>query len=133
MISILLRKIFLKIDIFRFKKLLKKLEKQNFDYILSDRYFFDSFINIVYLERHKEAKFPFKKLSSLKIPIPKIAFYLNTQPEVIMKRERTPNQGMEYLERKKTLYDSFALENKLTIIDGHRQPEVIFEEIKKLI
>ena len=37
--QIILRRIFLMIDLMRFKKLQRKLEKEGFDYLISDRYF----------------------------------------------------------------------------------------------
>lgn len=48
-LQIFLRKVFLRIDIRRFGKLIKKLEKKNYDYILTDRYFYDSIVNIEFL------------------------------------------------------------------------------------
>ena len=44
-----LRKVFLLIDIFRFKKLVKKLKKLGFNYLVTDRYFYDSIVNIEFL------------------------------------------------------------------------------------
>ena len=44
--QIQLRKIALLIDIFRFKRLMRR---KKVDYIISDRYFFDSVVNINYL------------------------------------------------------------------------------------
>ena len=48
-LQIFLRKAFLGIDICRFEKLTKELEEKNYDYILTDRYFYDSIVNIEYL------------------------------------------------------------------------------------
>ncbi len=126
--QIQLRKIALKIDLVRFKRLVKKLEKQGFDYILSDRYFYDSAINIEYLLGSSTPKW---KPSSQKIPKPNFAIYLKTDPETIMRRERVPDQGIEYLKKKRELYDKVADEWDLKIIDGNQEKEIIFEEIKK--
>ena len=116
------------IDLLRFKKLLKKLKKEGFDYLISDRYFYDSIINIRYLAK-SEKNLPCEKF----IPKPDLSIYLNADPEIIMQRERKPDQGIDYLKKKKELYDSFALANELKIIDGNRNKEEIFEEIKKSI
>jgi energy-coupling factor transporter ATP-binding protein EcfA2 len=48
-LGIWLRKIFLRIDICRFGKLVEKLEKEGYDYLLTDRYFNDIIVNIEYL------------------------------------------------------------------------------------
>lgn len=123
--QIILRRIFLMIDLMRFKCLLKKLKKENFDYLLSDRYFYDSVINIKYLsENNKEL--PCEKF----IIKPDLAIYLQSDPEIIMQRERKPDQGIDYLKKKKALYDSFALSFNLKIIDGNRNKEEIFGEIQ---
>jgi len=124
--KIWLRNIFLGIDICRFGKLVKKLEKKNYDYILTDRYFYDSIVNINYLE-NKESKIFAEKF----ILKPDIAIYLEADPENIMKRERKPDQGMEYLKKKKEILDKKSIEWNLKIIDGSRSQEEVFEEIKR--
>jgi len=109
--------------------LLNKLSN-NYDYLISDRYFYDSIINIEYLSYTKN---PTILKPGLRIvPKPEVALYLQTDPEQIMQRERKPDQGLEYLKTKKDLYDKFAQEVELKIIDGNRNKEEIFEEIKNL-
>ena len=130
--QIILRRMFLMIDLMRFKKLLKKLEKEGFDYLISDRYFYDSIVNIKYLAK-SEKKMPCENF----IVKPDLSIYLNADPEIIMQRERKPDQGIDYLKKKKELYDNFASVGPpaggLKIIDGNRNKEEIFEELKKLI
>lgn len=125
LVSIQLRKLFLKIDIQRFKLLLKKLEKEGYDYLLSDRYFYDTVVNIEFLsgENYKNRA----------IPRPDLPIYLKTRPEIIMKRERTPDQGTGYLKKKKRLYDIKAGIWNWKAINGNREKNDIFEEIKSLI
>jgi thymidylate kinase len=48
-----------------------------------------------------------------------------------MQREKKPDQGIEYLKKKKEIYDRYAKIWNLKIIDGNRSKEEIFEEIKK--
>ncbi|HOW60227.1 MAG TPA: hypothetical protein P5548_03260 [Candidatus Moranbacteria bacterium] len=126
--QIILRRIFLMIDIFRFKKLIKKLEKEGFDYIVSDRYFYDSVINIKYLSGN-DKKIPCEKF----IIKPDLGIYLQSDPEIIMQRERKPDQGIDYLKNKKGLYNNAATIWILKIIDGNRNKEEIFEEIKSIL
>jgi thymidylate kinase len=143
-LKIQLRKIALCIDLKRFKKLIAKLEKEGYNYLISDRYFYDSVVNIEYLEinRHCERSEAISKLDSgiaaspaaprNDIIKPGIAIYLQASPEIIMQRERKPDQGLEYLQKKKEIYDKFAEILNLKIIDGNRSKEEIFEEIKNL-
>jgi len=126
--QIIMRRIFLMIDLMRFKKLLKKLDKEGLDYLISDRYFYDSIINIRYLAK-SEKKLPCENF----IVKPAASIYLNADPEIIMQRERKPDQGIEYLQKKKELYDHAASVWNLKIINGNRNKEEIFEEIKKSI
>jgi thymidylate kinase len=128
--KIWLRKIFLKIDLWRFKMLLNKL-RDSYDYLISDRYFYDSIINIEYLSKLQNSDFlkvPFRKMVA-----PNLAIYLQADSEQIMQRVRKPDQGLEYLKTKKELYDKFAQEFGLKIINGNRSKEEIFEEIKNNI
>jgi dTMP kinase len=126
-LTIWLRKMFLKIDLLRFKKLRAKLEKQGYSHIISDRYFYDSIINITYLLGGEASKLV--KYSIIK---PDIAVYLKVDPEIIMQRERKPDQGIEYLKNKNGIYSNFSNNWNLLVIDGNRPKEAIFEEIKRL-
>ncbi|HPN96129.1 MAG TPA: hypothetical protein PLK35_00020 [Candidatus Moranbacteria bacterium] len=129
--QIQLRKIFLKIDIWRFEKLRNKLRNSGYDYILSDRYFYDSIINIEFLSCHY--RLPAGKHGfggNDKIIRPDIAIYLQASPEQIMQRERKPEQGIEYLRKKKEIYDKKSDQWNWKIIDGNRDKMQIFEEIK---
>ncbi|MCX6763211.1 MAG: hypothetical protein NTZ97_00540 [Candidatus Moranbacteria bacterium] len=123
-LQIILRRIFLMADLMRFKSLCKKLNKTGYNYILSDRYFYDSIINIKYLSG-KDKKLPCEKF----ILKPDISVYLKINPEIIMQRERKPDQGLEYLQKKNELYDQAADIWNLKVIDGNRSKEEIFEEI----
>lgn len=125
-LGIILRRIFLMVDLLRFRKLLKKLKKEQYDYLLSDRYFYDSVINIQYLAKN-DKKLPCENF----IIQPGLAFYLDLDPEIIMSRERKPDQGIEYLKAKKELYSKKISNFGLIKIDGNQKKEIIFEEIKK--
>lgn len=121
--KIQLRKFALLIDICRFKRLVKKL---NVDYIISDRYFYDSVVNINYLSGKN------KKLFAEKfIPKPDFAFYIKVSPEAIMQRERKPDQGLEYLMAKEKLYLEKVKDWGMVVVDGSRNKEEVFENIIK--
>ncbi|MEI8103403.1 MAG: hypothetical protein WCG84_00670 [Candidatus Moraniibacteriota bacterium] len=140
-LSILARRIFLLIDIFRFRDLAKKLERAQFDYILSDRYFYDSVVNIEYLSRkdspslepnltptlssaQERGKF-FKRY----IPKPDFAFYLDITPEEILKRDRVPEQGIDYLREKISLFKNNIEQWGMIHIDASKNQERVSQEI----
>lgn len=120
--QIQLRKVALLIDICRFKKLVKKL---NVNYIISDRYFYDSVVNINYLSGGNK-----KLFAERFIPKPDVAFYLKISSEKIMQRERKPDQGVEYLMEKEKIYKSRIKDWSVIIIDADKSKEEIFEVIK---
>jgi len=124
-LKIFLRKISLLIDIHRFKRLMKK---KKVDYVISDRYFFDSVVNINFLSSNEN-----KLCAEKYIPEPNFAFYVNVRPEIIMRRERKPDQGMEYLKVKEKSYKSRIKDWGMIFIDGERSREEIFAEIKSKI
>lgn len=128
--QIFLRKIFLRIDLWRFKQLQSQLCNSSYDYILSDRYFYDSIINIEYLSLLTSNV---SKFLTFDVRRPDLAIYLQTYPQNIMSRERVPDQGLEYLEDKKKLYDKYAASWNMKIVDGNRDKHEIFAEIKKII
>lgn len=121
-LKIQLRKIALLIDIYRFKRLVRKL---NADYIISDRYFYDSVVNINFLSGNK------KKLFAERFtPKTDYAFYLKVDPNVIMQRERKPDQGIEYLVAKEKIFESKIKNWGMVVIDGSRNKEEVFDDIK---
>jgi len=125
-LQIFLRKLFLKIDLCRFKNLIKKLEKESFDYIISDRYFYDSLINIEYLSK-KEITCNYSIIK------PSASVYLQVNPELIINRDRKPEQGLQYLIDKKIIYDKYASIFEMRIVNGDRTKDEIHQEIKTLI
>lgn len=129
-LQIFLRKLFLRIDLCRFKKLLKKLNQENFDYILSDRYFYDTLINIEYLSKKEiHTNYPIIK--------PDLSIYLQTDPELIMSRDRKPDQGLQYLLDKKVIYDKYAPIFEMKVIDGNGEmnniKQVIMNHLAQII
>jgi len=146
--TILARKIILLIDLLRFKLFLKKLKKARVDYLLSDRYFYDQIINILYLSyknsilreiTHPQGKkidiklCPLLKLANKLIPQPTNSFFIDVPPEVALKRDRDIEQGKEYLVIKRVLYKKFLNQWNIKLIDGDNPPEVVQEKIQKVI
>jgi thymidylate kinase len=122
--SIQLRKLFLLIDLFRFKLFLRRLTRENYDYVLSDRYFYDSVINILYLSKSTGSLF-FEDL----IPHPDFAFYFHITAEEIMKRDRVPEQNINYLKDKIALFEQKKDVFGLLPIDASEKEIVIADDI----
>lgn len=129
-LTIFLRKIFLIIDLVRFRFYITKLKQENCDYLLSDRYFYDSIINIEFLQ---SAKFDFITHHLSLIFHPSKAFYFDINPEEIMRRERAPEQGLEYLRKKQELFKQKIAEWNMIVIEANRDKEQIFNDICKFI
>jgi dTMP kinase len=123
--KIFLRKISLMIDIWRFRRLVRK---SKVDYIISDRYFYDSIVNIDFLSG-KNGKLCFEKY----IPKPDFAFYISVDPEIIMQRERKPDQGLEYLEAKEKLFSRKIKDWNMIKLNGEKEKTEIFSGIKSKI
>jgi len=152
-LQIQLRKIALYIDICRFKRLVKKLKV---DYIISDRYFYDSVVNILFLSCHSERSeaksrnlhdshvdpstssrcggIPVGMTTIEKyIPKPNFAFFIKVSPEKIMQRERKPDQGIEYLVAKEKLFEDRIKGWNMIVLNGEKEKEEILSEIKSKI
>ncbi len=124
-LQIQLRKLFLIIDIWRFESLVKKLNTANFDYLLSDRYFYDSIINIEYLSKTTWTP-------SVQVKKPDASFFLDVSPEQIMQRERKPDQGLEYLQKKIELFAEKKALWDMQSISALGTKEVVFAKIMSL-
>lgn len=131
--SLIVRQKFLFLDILRFRFLLRKLKKENCDYLLSDRSFYDSLINLEYLRGERNFFWwnPAMHLLEMILPHPDQAFYFDIAPEKIMSRENPPEQGIEYLKEKQHLFNQKITPWNMTVIDADRDQEVIFQEIVK--
>lgn len=136
-LSLVLREKFLLIDMIRFCFLRASLRRQGYDYLLSDRSFFDSIINLEYLARNiRFCSWPIEwGIAFLATYTPKadIRFYFDLPPETIMSRERAPEQGIDYLRTKMTLFKEKISQWNLIVIDGKRDKENIFQGIIKKI
>lgn len=121
--TIALRKAVLRIDLVRYRLLLRSLSRQGVDVLLSDRYYYDNLVNIAYLERST-------RFVAVRPPVPDHAFYLRVDPAALMRRERPPEQGLDYLVVKHALYDEIASGFGLTVIDGSAGPDAVEAAIR---
>ncbi len=135
MLLIFLRKIVLVIDAMRFKRLHKKLKKQGIDYVLTDRFFYDQMINIVYLSKGSELDDNrwWQKLTESNIVVPDHALFLEVTPHTIFLRKKQIEQGRKYLGDKYKLYEYYANTRNLQRIDGEQSKNEVLEDIKKAI
>lgn len=138
-ISILLREKFLLIDILRFRLLLSRLRKESCDYLISDRYFYDSIVNVEYLQSVSSQQSAVNKkqgllltISCYLLPAPDLAFYFDISPEAIMSRDRAPEQGIDYLRAKQSLFNQKLSEWNMITIDASRDKETIFKDITNM-
>jgi thymidylate kinase len=123
-LSILLRILFLFIDIYRFRDLARKLDRAHYDIILSDRYFYDSVINILYLANGR-TPWGLAWAEHL-IPRPDITLYLDISAEEILRRERVPEQSLDYLRRKIDLFEQKKTAFGMLSINAAISEEVVF-------
>ncbi len=138
--TIFLRKVQLLIDLIRFRFYFSKLNRQGYDYLLSDRYFFDTIINIQYLEANNSQQStinnktgsPLLSVICYLLSAPSMAIYFDASPESIMSRERAPEQGIDYLRAKQNLFKQKLSEWNMIQIDASRDKEAIFEEIQNI-
>lgn len=134
-LSVVLREKFLLLDMIRFTFLRKSLEKQGYDYLLSDRSFFDSIINLEYLVKNIHVlDWPLPwgiALLAKYTPKSDIRFYFDLTPETIMARERAPEQGIDYLRTKMELFKNRTAMWNLIVIDAEKDKESIFQDIQE--
>ena len=124
--TVLLRRFFMWIDLFRFNNLVKKLRAAGYDYILSDRYFYDSILNVNYLYSKNK-----NLIIERFLPRPDLAIYLEVHPEIIMEREKKPDQGRDYLDQKAELFRAKIEKWGLRIIDASKSEQEVFSDILK--
>jgi len=133
--SLVLREKFLFIDMVRFCFLRSSLRRTGYDYLLSDRSFFDSIINLEYLAKNIHfLSWPIQwGIDFLAKYTPKgdIRFYFDLTPEVIMDRDRAPEQGIDYLRTKMGLFKERATQWNLVMIDAKQSKEDILQNLLK--
>ncbi len=124
-----LRKVALLLDLLRFELLLNKLKKEGYTVVVSDRYFYDTVINIMYLSSQGRNKILCAPLFMKLIRPADHAFYLDVKKDEIIRREREIEQGTDYLKDKIKLLDEFARTYGMSIIDGSETPGSVHVKI----
>ncbi len=123
-LGVWLRQAVLLLDLVRFRRFLNDLRHTEVDYLLSDRYFYDSLINIAYLDGTL-LDTSYARFTTRFIPKPDCAFFLSVSPESVMRRERAPEQGLQYLKDKHSLFQEAATLWNFITIDAGQDPESI--------
>ena len=128
-LTLVLREKFMTLDSIRFLFWKRSLRLNGYDMILSDRSFYDSLINIAYLNREKKSKLIDLGIRILTTIIPKAdqVFFFDLKASDIMSRSRVPEQGESYLEQKLTLYKQFAETFHFTSIDATQSEEALLK------
>lgn len=138
-LTLFLRKIFLFLDLIRFRFFFQKIKNQNIEFLLADRYFFDQIINILYLNQKAVPleKPCWQKIAEKILIRPSLGFYLSIKPELIQSRDRTIEQGALYLEKKQVILDKLAPDWNLKTINAQENKESIansiWQNIEKII
>ena len=134
-LSIFLRKIFLVVDVIRFGRFYRKREKEGCEYILTDRFFYDQMINLVFLANGNEFDDNrwWQKLAEKNLKKPDFALFLEVTPHTILSRQREIEQVKKYLDKKYKLYEYFAKTRNLQRVDGEQSRNEVLEDIKKAV
>jgi thymidylate kinase len=131
-IGVFLRKMSLLADLWRFRSFLRKLEERGYTHLLSDRYFYDTLVNIAYLDG-TALDTPFSRFATRLIPRPERAFLLRLRPEAVLGRERAPEQGLAYLRDKAKLFDEAAGLWSFVIIEANADAESVFRSVSSAV
>lgn len=127
-ISVIFRIVLLQVDIVAFRFHLIRLRRKGYDILLSDRYFYDTIVNILFLA---DNDWPGTLLRHTQRHIvrPDVAFFLDVSPKTVMQRERVPEQGIEYIEEKRRLFALMTKRWGLVRINADRSKEDVFSSI----
>jgi len=132
-LSVHMRQKFLLLDMLRFRCLRSRLRKEGYDYLLSDRFFYDSIINIEFLtdtvRLGRCSLRPGRLFLTHVMPRADKVFLFDIEPDTILSRDRIPEQGRDYIEKKAELYQKHADEWNMQIINANRDKESIFREV----
>lgn len=136
-LSLIVREKFLFIDILRFALLRRRLERTGYEYLLSDRSFLDSIINLQYLSRNTWfLSWPIQwgiRFLTYCAPKAERSFYFDLTPEVIMARAHAPEQGPDYLRDKIQLFKEKIGPWHLTVIDASKDAASVAQAISEQI
>ncbi len=128
LVSVVIREKFLFLDFLRFRFLLRRLKREGCDFLLSDRFFSDSLVNLSYLSDTWIIRLGIRFLEAL-LPRADLAFFLDIDPSIVMTRDRAPEQGIDYLRAKTALFKEKISDWNLISIRADRPKEIIAAEI----
>ncbi len=134
--AIMLRKFALMIDAFRFSQFIHVLKMNDaYDYVLTDRYFYDQIVNIRYLEKsvEQEAVPLWQKITQRLMKRPDTALFIKVSPEIAISRDREIEQGKQFLIDKQNIFDKFIKHWEIEVINGEDSPEEVFKKVVKKI
>lgn len=131
-ISVVIREKFLFLDFLRFHSLLRTLKREGTDCLISDRSFYDSLINISYLSDTWIVRIGMRFLGTF-LPRADFAFFLDIDPNVVMTRDRAPEQGADYLRAKTALFKEKISAWNLIVVQADQPKETIAAEIARII
>lgn len=131
-LGVFLRQGVLLLDLIRFRRYLKDLKHSGVDFLLSDRYFYDSLVNIAYLDGTPLGT-AYARFAARLIPKPDRAFLLRIKPERVMLRGRVPEQGLAYLKDKSLLFEEAAKLWSFRILDADQAPEIVFQTVQQAL
>lgn len=134
--TVFLRTCSLFVDLVAFRPYVFFLKRAGYDILLSDRYFSDTIVNILYLsDRHRRQGFWGKlkrfllRFAERRIVRPEYAFLLDISPESVMHRENAPEQGIDYISKKRELFHSLVNRFGFIVIDADREKSALFADI----
>ena len=123
--GVLARQVLLRVDVLRFRLLLRRLRQQGVTAVVSDRYFSDTVVHIAYLSG--------RGLGRARMPRPTSAVILNVPVDAVMQRDRAPEQGRDYLDSKAELYLAYAEGENLPIVNGLGDPDLVERRVADAI
>lgn len=132
LVSVVIREKFLFLDFLRFHFLLRTLKRKGTDCLISDRSFYDSLINISYLSDTWIVRIGIRFLET-SLPRADFAFFLDIDPNVVITRDRAPEQGINYLRTKTALFKEKISDWNLISIRADQPKEAIATEIARII
>jgi len=127
-LAVLLRKVALAIDLVRFRFLVRRLARQGYDVLISDRFFFDTVVNIRYLARTE-------RVGVLERLVPRVdyALFFAIEPDAIMQRSRAPEQGGDYLRAKTALFAARKDVWQMHTVNADQTPDAVFAEVLRVL
>ncbi|NTW14891.1 MAG: hypothetical protein HGA38_00805 [Candidatus Moranbacteria bacterium] len=131
-VSVFLRTCSLLVDLIAFPFHRWRLGRQGYDILLSDRYFFDTIVNIEYLAGLRRHRCTLLPLAETLVERPDLSFFLDIDPESVMRRDNAPEQGIEYVRAKRDRFRTHITDWGFRVLDADREKNDLSAEIKEI-